>query len=90
MIAHLVRNINSNHPKCRGVSIVLRQAAPAKSPPGVIRYTDDFVVLRPSQLSPDDGDQPLCCIDCNDANRQLGRFLDEVYMYRRIHSSSLS
>jgi hypothetical protein len=26
-------------------------------------------------------------IDYNDAYRQLGRFLDEVYMYKRIHSS---
>jgi hypothetical protein len=28
-----------------GLETVLRQAAPAKSPPGVIRYADDFVVL---------------------------------------------
>jgi putative transposase len=26
-------------------------------------------------------------IDYNDAHRQLGRFLDDVYMYKRIHSS---
>jgi putative transposase len=25
--------------------------------------------------------------DYNDARRQLGRFLDEVYMHKRIHSS---
>lgn len=25
--------------------------------------------------------------DCNDAYRQLGRFLDEMYMPKRIHSS---
>jgi RNA-directed DNA polymerase len=29
-----------------GLETVLRQAAPAKSPPGVIRYADDFVVLH--------------------------------------------
>ena len=29
-----------------GLETVLRQAAPAKSPPGVISYTDDFVVLH--------------------------------------------
>ena len=32
MIAHLVRNINSNRPKCRGVSIVLRQATGHRQP----------------------------------------------------------
>ncbi|HEC33641.1 MAG TPA: group II intron reverse transcriptase/maturase [Chloroflexi bacterium] len=29
-----------------GLETALRQAAPAKSPPGVIRYADDFVVLH--------------------------------------------
>jgi len=29
-----------------GLETVLRQAAPAKSPPGVIRYADDFVVVH--------------------------------------------
>ena len=31
-----------------GLETALCQAAPAKSPPGVIRYADDFVILRPN------------------------------------------